>query len=893
MQDLAERLVGWADKQSDWQRDLLRRICEGEVLDFDSLENYANIVISDECSKNEDWISVPAPISNVVLEPLLTSHLTKTDSESAPVELRSIEHIANANHLAPGARLDFESNGLNIVAGSNGSGKSGYTRIIKQVAVSRAPSLVLSNVYEESGNPSAVISFKMGEAGEKAFTWMAASDSSREELRRIRVFDALSARMHLQAAAEVAYVPPELQALSRYAAALEKISNAVESKRTETSSKEPNLSELNRGAGVRIVAALGQKSAISLLEGLKGLTPEEEKRVKQLPGLISNLTQNSPAKLVSQATDRMHRIASLRGKIEALQKGLDANSSREMPELLKQRDAALKAVEDAAGMLARDPNIAPGTGNATWQRLWSAACAHSLDPENRDERMSDLQSCPLCQQDLEDDARKLFEKFETFVADEARKVLDRANANLKNETDRLTALMIPNAEDHIELVSSYDPDLSKKIESVLMSFRDARQSLLDREAIAEASYELSKPLNWADLSRSAREASKQLEQLEAQEKSKIDEFRTADSAAEAVGKLHEEFDRLSIQKRLFDNAETLRNEHDRQVLLQAIKKAKSACSTSSATRQNKVLSKEYVDKVCEQFKQETKVLGIDRVPVALNFRKASRGINYIQVILEDARDEPVADVLSEGEHRMTAIAGFFADLTESGDGSVLVFDDPVSSLDQDYRRYVARRLVIESAHRQVIVFSHDVIFVRELYEEHERFNKERTASGDSEIPALCYQHINRTVDGTGVLTEKGHWNSVKLKSKIGSVRARIQDAGPIYRAGDNEAYERESRDISGAIRECWEIFVEQELLGGVVTRFKRSVETQRLRYVTGISNEDIARVDLGMSKHSKEFRGHAAPEGDLSTPLTPDELRKEIDELDSFRKEIEQRRKKK
>jgi len=37
-----------------------------------------------------------------------------------------------------------------------------------------------------------------------------------------------------------------------------------------------------------------------------------------------------------------------------------------------------------------------------------------------------------------------------------------------------------------------------------------------------------------------------------------------------------------------------------------------------------------------------------------------------------------------------------------------VLDDPVASLDQARREYVARRLVGESRDRQVIVFTHDL-----------------------------------------------------------------------------------------------------------------------------------------------------------------------------------------
>ncbi|MDP3617342.1 MAG: AAA family ATPase, partial [Rhodoferax sp.] len=63
-----------------------------------------------------------------------------------------------------------------------------------------------------------------------------------------------------------------------------------------------------------------------------------------------------------------------------------------------------------------------------------------------------------------------------------------------------------------------------------------------------------------------------------------------------------------------------------------------------------------------------------------------------------------------GEQRCLSIAAFFAELSTADDPSGIVFDDPVSSLDFQWRGSVAQRLVEESKRRQVIVFTHDVVF---------------------------------------------------------------------------------------------------------------------------------------------------------------------------------------
>lgn len=892
MNSLADQLVKWVDAQREWQRDLLRRIAEGEILDSESLQGYADFVISEECAKIKDWISAPSSPSEAQLVPLQTSHLAKSDSEAEPVNLRSIVHVSGANRLAPGAELKFEGCGLNIVAGANGSGKSGYTRIIKQVAASRAPGSVLPDVYSEpGGDPSAVISFAAGELEESAFTWKADSNSSQEELRRIRVFDSMSAQTHLEEPAEVAYVPPALQILSEYVGMLDRISGFVDTKLTETTSKDPDLSDFNQGLGTQIIESLGKKSAIASLRSLSDLSTEEDERARKLPGLISNLTQNSPAKLSAQAADRAQRLKMLRVQIERLAQGLGAESDNKMADLLKGRETATKAVEDAAEMLDGDQTMAPRTGNPTWQRLWTAACEHSFLSDDEGASMANLQICPLCQQSLEDEARGRFKKFESFVSNEAQQLLRQAEANLQAELDRLAGIVIPQANAHAELIASYDEALAESVGSVLSQYLSAKDALVAApKAQPTVKSETTKPTDWTNLSSEARKILEQLKQLEEEETSKVEQLRGTDSSADATMRLREELEDLSIRKKLFLQAPKLRSEHDRLVLLKALRKAKSACSTGGATKCNKALSEEYVDKVCRQFKIEANKLGIDRVPVALIFNKASRGVNYIKVVLEHASETSVTDVLSEGEQRMSAIAGFFADLTESGDRSVLVFDDPVSSLDQVFRRKVARRLLEESKLRQVLVFTHDITFVRELYEQREEFSENSKLLGDSGPAPIHYLHINRTKDGTGVSTESEHWHEVVLTQKIKAIRQRITTSRALYKAHDDTAYALESTDISGSIRECWEILVEQELLGGVVTRFKRSIETQKLKDLIEVTPEDIAVVSNGMKLHSRFFRGHATPEDDLAGPLSPDELERSVKDLDDHRKSIIERR---
>ena len=102
------------------------------------------------------------------------------------------------------------------------------------------------------------------------------------------------------------------------------------------------------------------------------------------------------------------------------------------------------------------------------------------------------------------------------------------------------------------------------------------------------------------------------------------------------------------------------------------------------------------------------------MPVELRKVKDQNAVSFFQVCFVKKPNEPVGDIFSEGEYRCIALAAFLAELVTSRLHSGIIFDDPMSSLDHIHRKSVAARLVEESQHRQVIVFTHNITFLYEL-----------------------------------------------------------------------------------------------------------------------------------------------------------------------------------
>ena len=208
-------------------------------------------------------------------------------------------------------------------------------------------------------------------------------------------------------------------------------------------------------------------------------------------------------------------------------------------------------------------------------------------------------------------------------------------------------------------------------------------------------------------------------------------------------------------------------------------------------------------------------------------------------------------VVSEGEARCLSIAAFFAELSTADDSSAILFDDPVSSFDYKWRESVARRLVTEAKNRQVVVFTHDIVFLLLL----------RKYADEQGVTKLD-QHVRQLQIGAGVCDAELPWVALPVRKRIKFLKSEWQGADKLFREGSQAAYEKEAVYMYGLLREAWERGLEEVLLQGVVERYRGGVQTQQIEKISDITPEDCKTIDIAMTKCSKWLPGHdQAPAG--------------------------------
>jgi hypothetical protein len=149
--------------------------------------------------------------------------------------------------------------------------------------------------------------------------------------------------------------------------------------------------------------------------------------------------------------------------------------------------------------------------------------------------------------------------------------------------------------------------------------------------------------------------------------------------------------------------------------------------------------------------------------------------------------------LSEGEQRALAIACFLADAHVSESTGAIIVDDPVTSLDHQRIRRVANRFVAEAARgRQVIIFTHNLLFYQEVLR--------ACADRDPQVPALpCL--IQHSTDGFGLVSINDQpWIAKKVRERERALNEQLKSI-PDGLAADGEELRRHVKQFYTDLRE--------------------------------------------------------------------------------------------
>jgi AAA domain len=810
-------LIAWSDeKLLLWQRDALRRVLNARLTETDIADLAA-------MAKAEYGLPTPGKPSPV---PATTAHVRASGASTPPVAILAVRDITYVNALSSGP-VTFAPDGLNVIYGDNASGKSGITRILKKAGRAREPGGVIRPcVFDpDPGQPArAVIDFRVGGVDRSA-PWVDGSTAD-IELTKLNVFDASCAALQVEDDNRLAYTPQVLQAFQDLAEACRAVGAHLKAQQEaleKTRSLRLDQLALRPGTKAGILAStLSLKTEHKDIDALCDLNDKERARHQALMRAL----QDNPAHQADLLDGRARRLKDLDVLTTSLQETFSDEGVQEAEKVFADAAAAQEAAEAASRAFASGSALA-GLGGDAWKKLWESARRYSETvayPQHSYPVTHEEAVCLLCQQPLDTASAQRLTSFEQFVQGDVQQTADRARDKAQARKGQLEAITIP-----LSGVQQRDAALRGTPDGQLLKTFIANAKLRRRYLLRKSNAQTANPPG-------PLPPRPDFTTLRASVADEITRLRAAAEADERL-KMQSEFAELDDCLKLAPLKDNLKNEVARLIYSALLDRARADCDTTWITRKGGEVAQAVVTaRLRSDFAGNLNRLGFAAPPVDVKLGVGTVGQHPYRLSLIAREDVPPSEVLSEGEKTCVALAGFLAELETTNNASGIILDDPVSSLDHHYRLRVARMLVDAAKQRQVVVLTHDIVFLLMLTK------YARIAS----IP-LTERSLRRGSPRHGLLEEGPPWVAMSVSKRIGVLRNELQNAAAILRKGDRAAYEQKVEWIYDRLRQSWERAVEELLLNQVVVRFGDGVSTQRLKLLTDITDADVQTVESEMA----------------------------------------------
>jgi energy-coupling factor transporter ATP-binding protein EcfA2 len=784
-------LVGWANQQDGWVRQLVSEIIvAGKALTESQLDAIYQVFLKEKAL-------MPGG-------PVVVAQLNDDPSSlvaGSGLFLTQLGDLKNVNALAESQKIDFNPK-LTVVFGENACGKTGYVRVLKKAAAVRTSETVLPDLsqMQRSGlPPSARISYRLGQEDEQAVEWK--DQAGLVPFNRIDVFDSRATLLHVDGDLNYVYTPGELARFPLVQRGIEGVRTRLDNEITsKTQTSNPFLAQFDRQSKIYpLVDSLGAATDLGQLKELAVVTDAEKQEIETLKTEIDALRTTNPAAQLKLAETGNQHLDALKKAFSAVGRFDISVYGERLASLQKaEREYESATQESFAGLPI------PGLLQDEWRQFIRAGEEYLRALEDQETYPDEGKDCLYCRQPLSPEAVALLRKYRDFCNNDLRAGLDGATHEL-DAFRRVFNVDFAEVDRHLGELVGEGSAISQEQLATLKAFAVVGKTM--RDAV-----ETRKPVEWSEQATEAAAANTLLEGAYAQNGALIagltDRREKRDEALrERQAKLVDIESRLKLAALLpqIDKAVDQAKWVDKA----KIQARKFQGLLRSLTDTSKLASEQLLNKDFERhFAEECKTLGAPAVTLQFPGRQG-------QVTRKKAvagSEHRPSDVLSEGEQKVIALADFLAEASLKPPAPV-IFDDPINSLDFRRMEEVVNRIVSLSDTRQVIVFTHNIWFTTELLA---RFEKR---------PQDC-SYFDVARDGTkiGIVTKGTHPRSDTFSSLKGRINVLIKSAekatGETQSALIEKAYE--------LMRNICEVVVEEDLLQGVTKRYQPNVMMTRL-----------------------------------------------------------------
>jgi energy-coupling factor transporter ATP-binding protein EcfA2 len=809
-------LEQWLNERPDW----LRRAAA-------DLITAARAPIDDEIELLADHCHVEAAEQLEAPHPPIEEGAIATVPGGGELRIQKISAIRGVNALGSNAELQLDQGSMTVIYGINGSGKTGYVRLLKELCGSRVrDKAIYPNVFAgETVEPSATVILTNNGEAQEPVEWKA-SDGALRKLASVQVFDTLTAVQYCDTAAPATHEPRTMRFVGLLIKTADRVAEVLRHRRASLISTMPEMP-----AALLATAAGGFYRSIKATTTPSDITAAcqiSADAAQERVALEGALAQSDPATRLVMVRTELDRIGALRTEVVKLQTGFgdDAiNSVMQLRATAIQKRATAR--EYAEKFFAGVPLL--GVGEVSWRELWRHAATYSETlayPDHSHPNIEEGARCVLCQQILSVDAKARLQNFHAYITNSLETEAITAERAVVQREEELPAVPLDTHWNVIGAATGMTAEELAKVECCLKARIEALRANVPQAAIPS--------VDWTGINTAIAAT---IHRLTA-EQDNLKAVSDPDGRAKQTARLMD----LKGREWIATVHGSMIHEADRQRRLKILDRALSLTNTASLTQKsNEIGAVELAGGYKDRFNKELHALRGNQLPVQLEHKKEGKGKFTFFIELRDVHGMVASrTVLSEGEQRVVAIAAFLADATANDRSTPLIFDDPISSLDQSFEEAVATRLIALARTRQVIVFTHRLSLMTLLDDAKKKLK-------EAGMPISFHvEVITRDGAATGVHTTLDVFSEAPMAglNKLIAAINGIKQADPLLQ-------KLAAKGICSNFRIVLERIVENHLCAGVVLRFRRDIQTKnKIARLASVRAGDCQLIDAMMTKYS-------------------------------------------
>lgn len=779
------------------------------------------------------------------------------------LKLSKLQNVEGVNALVENQTIKFSPN-LTIIYGITGSGKTGYIRLLKKAFFSRAEEDIIPNINLKNKRKTIKANF-IFKSGGSEYTLNYPADSLKSEFSQYAVFDGKSVLTHLDDKNEFEFKPAGLTFFKALTEVFKKLEERIN---VDINAKniQKDYSVLFDGDSIikSLLQDISEKTKIKDLKKYLPFNEEDKKKKKALEEKKAQLQTLKMDKEIVSLKNIKSLIVTLKDSIEENNKLFTEDHLEEIKTdvaacITKEATAKEEGIENFKSDKIK--NI----GSKEWKAFIEAADNFAKQQTKETEiypKEDDF--CLLCLQPLSEEAQKLILKYRAFVKSqvevEAKKAQELLDKHIESYEKLKFDLLLENTILHNWLSDNYIKSL-KKLQGRLTAQKKLSEYLIsdlkDKNKNERKHYQIKVDI---------------LDTIISNIDSKIKEFKDKEPTVE-LSKIDKGITLLTHKEKLEQHILEIESYINDLAWIKKATEVKRQLNPKKITDKEKELSGRYYNqKYIDTFNNECKFLN-GNFGIKINYT-GSFGASFRQLKIKDYRP---SEILSDGEQKVISLADFLTEMQLSDINRGIFFDDPVSSLDDERKTNIADRLVRESKNKQVIIFTHDLIFVSSII----------SACEDYQI-YYCGHWIEKLEKNPGTVWPDNTPSFEKSYKKSGKAQQYYNNAkncGP-------EQREEKIKNGFAALRTSYESLIIFDLFGGVVQRFNERVSVESLKdvYFDEAIKKDV--ID-GFCQCCRYMEGHSHSDRYPYKKPILENLKEEIQRFNDIKKNLKKLKNKK